>query len=136
MSEWAQTLPDEEMYGLFRESLGRATVLVAEVHRRLGRRGDCLRAAVLGDLKAALRGDGTRLVSIPTAAGPREFATTWGIFGMILDDFGLDGRDLRVQEIVFEMVRRDLDAALAGGRAGGRGGPPGSSPAEPGEDRG
>lgn len=120
MNEWAQTLPDQEMYGLFRESLGAATVLVTEVHRRLGRRGDGLRAAVLGDLKAALRGDEPRLVTVPIggAAEPREFATTWGIFALILDDFDLDGRDLRVQEIVFEMVWRDLDAALAGDRAG------------------
>ena len=108
----------------FRTRLRRAAEFVIAVRRRLGEEGDELRGDALADVKDALTVDGpsVEVIEVAGVPGPQVCITTEGVFRDVLDDFGLDRTDARVQESFWEAARRAVDEALdhAGGDAGPR----------------
>ena len=93
-----------------------ATRLIVQVRREMGEEGEELRSDVIADLKDAFVGVGpTRETMV--IEGETRLATCHtpdGHYREIFADFGLDRSDQRLQETLFDMVRRTLDAELAG----------------------
>ncbi len=85
----------------------------------MGQQDEELRADVVADLKDAFVGEGpTRETFVVEGVAGKSVHVTChtpdGIFREIFADFGLDRSDQRLQESLFETVRRTLDEVLAG----------------------
>lgn len=105
---------------LLRASLRRATEQVIAIRRKLGEEGDELRSDVLADLKDAMADSAStvEMIEVPGEPGTHRCISVEEFFRGVLAAFGLDGSDLYLQEIVYELVRGFLDEMLAGDGAG------------------
>ena len=110
--------PDPGGLNVFQERLRRAAAFVVAVRRKMGEEGVELRADVLADVKDALTGDGpiVELIEVEGMPGPQVCITTEGVFRDVIEDFGLDRTDLRVQETFWETARQAVEEALSGQR--------------------